>query len=268
MILPFSGFLGLKFRDKTRVPPWWSCKNLVFQLLLPQNNIACKVRPGQGLAQFSVAQWRRLGPEQALLAAYMSSLAGLQRRWALPLASLQDSSFGTYTVCPDWFTEDWRCLGCNCTANFTRDPKWAAKSCPSPVAFTGSYEPLFEAQSFLEQLDVSIRFLKFPHPLSDSGLPVLEDVLEVLRSSARSLTRSSFACLLGVSPDFPRLAVKHKDCLLRWKLLLHNWQHKGHALVPATLLATDGYCVNCCVRPKDFRVSFGARARLRSFLVS
>ena len=204
----------------------------------------------------SFQQWASLGPEQALRAlgaAYMSSLAGLQRRWALALASLQDSSFGTHTVRPEWHTDDWTCLGCNRSAKFTRDPKWATKECPAPVAFTGSFQPFFDVQVFLERLEVSIRFLHFPHPLSDSGLPVLDDVLDVLRTSAQSLSHSTFAGLLGVSPDFPRLAVKHKDCLLRWKLLLHNRQHKGHAFVPATLLATDGYCVNCRVRPKDFQ---------------
>ena len=252
----FFRFLRVKLKCKTRAPPWWSCAKLISRLLVPQSVEAIEVRPGQGLTQLSIQQWASLGPAQALVAlgpAYMSSLAVLRRQWDLALASLQDDSFGTHSVCPVWHTEDWTCLGCNRSANFTRDPKWATKPCPSPVSFAGSWTPLWEVRTFLECLDASIRFLHFPHPLSDKGLPVLADVLETLRASATSLSRSSFASLLAFSLNFPRLAVKYKDCLLRWNLLLHNWQHKGHAFVPATLLATDGYCVSCRVRPKDFQ---------------
>ena len=201
-------FLRVKLRCKTRAPPWWSCAKLISRLMDPQQVDELEVRPGQGLTQLSIRQWTCLGPAQALVAlgpAYMSSLAGLRRRWALALASLQDSSFGTHSVCPVWHTDDWTCIGCNRSANFTRDPKWATKPCPSPVSFTGSFKPLYEVRAFLEGLDASIRFLHFPHPLSDAGLPVLADVLEALRASASSLSRSSFACLLGVSPDFPPL---------------------------------------------------------------
>ena len=91
------------------------------------------VRPGQGGST--------LHPQmllEALGSAYMSALAGLERRWHLAKASLLDSSLGSRTVMPSWDSEDWRCLGCNISVNFTRDPKWASKACPSPACIAGS----------------------------------------------------------------------------------------------------------------------------------
>ena len=125
--------------------------------------------------------------------------------------------------------------------------------CPSPLTRQVDTSPFQDTHDALVRLEARIRFLDFPFPLSPLGLPVMEDILDALEAQLQELSPTTFAALLGLHPDQACLRAKLKAANLRWTLILSNWQQKGHLFLPSSILATDGYCLGCSIRPKSLQ---------------
>ena len=242
-------------RVKSRALPWWAFKYHLSSLLHPATCLPTYVQPGQGLHQFPLRHLSALSPADAIRAlghSYMSTLAGLIRRWALAISSLTHNG-SCHKIVPSWSSDDWTCRGCNRVANLTRDPQWIHKLCPSPLTRQIDTSPFQDTHDALVRLEARIRFLNFPFPLSPLGLPIMDDVLSALEAQLQELSTSTFAALLGVHPDQACLRAKLKAANSRWALILSNWQQKGHLFLPTSILATDGYCLGCSIRPKNLQ---------------
>ena len=228
----------------------------LFQSLEPHAFVACvDVLPGAGLTQFAVEQVAILTVPQLLSALgsnYMSSLAGIIRRWETAIHSLSASSTGCHMVVPVWNSHAWHCLGCNRPANLTRDPKWCLKSCPSPGSFQGSIDSIHHSVQIFKTIDLKIRFFQFPGALTAQGLPDTDVNMQNLEDASSSFSVQSFAQLLAIDVRSPRLPVKLKECKLRWDIVLRQWSAKGHHFIPSSLLCNDGFCASCLIRPKKF----------------
>ena len=244
-----------KSPTKSRALPWWTFKYHVSSLLHPAMTNPVLIQPGQGLQQFPHDHTDKISPADAIHAlghSYMSTLAGRIRRWALAISSFTHDN-SCHTVVPSWTSQDWTCMGCNRVANLTRDPQWVHKSCPSPFTSLIDISSFRDTHAALIRLEARIRFHKFPFPLSPLGLPVMNDILDALEAQHKNFTLCSCASLLGIDPGHAGLRTKLKEANLRWKLILSNWQQKGHLFLPPSILANDGYCLGCSVRPKHLQ---------------
>ena len=269
---PLFSFLRQRRSPRSQALSWWSHKSSIFQALEPHAPVSCiDVLPGAGLTQFTMEQVTSLTVPQLLSALgrnYMSSLAGIIRRWETAAHGLATSSTGCHMVVPVWHSDTWHCLGCNRPANLTRDPKWCLKSCPSPGSYQGSIDSIQRSIQIFKSLDFKIRFFQFPGALNDQGLPDTEINMQTLEDASSSFSVESFAQLLAFDMHSPRLPIKLKECKLRWDIVLRQWSAKGHHFIPSSLLCNDGYCASCLIRPKIFKVSCGVNvARLGSLPV-
>ena len=251
-------FLRTRFSSKASALPWWSYKTHIkcaLSHLIHSNPV--DVQPGAGLMQFAVDVLLDTSVPciiQALGANYMSTIAGLIRRWRTGLASTQPCNFGNHVVLPSWGSDDWVCKGCSRPANFTRDPTWATKPCPSP--FDSSTLDFSSANRILDMLiliERRLRFHNFPFALSSLGLPNSEEIFCHLQEQFPTLDKVSFASLVSMEPSSAKLHVKLKECKLRWKAIYDAWSNAGHLLLPSSILCTDGFCLLCHVRPKSFQ---------------
>ena len=250
-------FLRQRKTSKSQALSWWSHKSFIFRSLEPSAPSDCgSIQPGAGLTQFTMDQMAALSVPQLLSALgsnYMSSLAGTIRRWNLAINSLSASPTGSHMVIPVCSSDTWSCLGCNRPANFTRDPKWCQKACPSPGSFQGSVDAIQRTLQVFKSIDIKIRFFEFPGALTAHGLPDIDHNMNNLENVSSTFSIADFAQLLDLDVGSPRLPVKFKDCKLRWELVLRQWSSKGHHFIPSSLLCHDGFCASCLIRPKNFQ---------------
>ena len=226
-------FLRARVASKAPALPWWSFRAHIKRALSTlDHNHSLDVQPGAGLMQFSSSSLLNISVPcliKALGNNYMSSIVGFIRRWRTGLASVGPSNFGHHVVVPFWGSEDWVCSGCSRHANFTRDPLWATKPCPSPYDARSLdctlARNLLDVLILLEQ---RVRFHEFPFALTATGLPNTEEIISHLQEQFDNLDRASFASLLSLDPSSAKLPVKLKECKLPWKAVADAWGCNGH----------------------------------------
>ena len=250
-------FLRQRKTSRSQALSWWSHKSFIFRSLEPSAPSDCgSIQPGAGLTQFTMDQMAALSVPQLLSALgsnYMSSLAGTIRRWNLAINSLSASPTGCHMVIPVCSSDTWSCLGCNRPANFTRDPKWCQKACPSPGSFQSSVDAFQRTLQVFKSIDIKIRFFQLPGALTAHGLPDINHNMNNLENVSSTFSIADFAQLLDLDAGSPRLPAKFKDCKLRWELVLRQWSSKGHHFIPSSLFCHDGFCASCLIRPKNFQ---------------